>query len=144
MGIRQVSAGPPAKARVYVARAVYDFADVGGAIGAITSPVVIPNRAVIIGGFVSVITTCTTAGADAGSMAISVEGANDIVSAITVVNGANAWDAGRQAIVPKRNTPESTSVKTTAARRVTFTIATQAFTAGKFVVYLEYVLDPAA
>lgn len=141
---RQVSAGPPAKGRVYVARAVYNFAKDGGAVGAITSPVVIPNRAVVMGGFVSVITTCTSAGADAGTMAISVEGANDIVSAIAINDASNPWDAGRKAIVPKRNTPESTSVKTTAARRVTFTIATQAFTAGKFVVYLEYVLDPAA
>lgn len=140
---RQVSAGPPAKGRVYVARAVYNFAKDGGAISAIVSPVVIPARAVIIGGFVSVITTCVTAGADAGTMAISVEGANDIVAAIAVSNAANPWDAGRQPIVPKRNTPETTSVKTTVARRVTFTIAVQAFTAGKFVVYLEYVLDPA-
>jgi len=130
----------PSKSEVFLARAEYNFAVDGGAIGAIASKTVIPKNAIIIGGFVDVLTTCTTAGADAGTMAISVESAGDIVSAIAVSNGANPWDAGRRAIIPKRNTPESTSIKATAARRVTFTIATQAFTAGRLIVYLEYVL----
>lgn len=130
----------PSKAEVFLARAEYNFAVDGGAISAIASKTVIPAGALIIGGFVNVLTTCQTAGGDAGTMAIKVEGANDIVSAIAVSDGTNPWDAGRQAIIPKRNTPESTSIRTTAARRVTFTIAGQAFTAGRFIVYLEYVL----
>lgn len=127
--------------RFHLARAVYDFAVHGGAIGAKTLDAQIPKNAVIIGGFVDVHTTCTTAGADAGTMAISVESANDIVAAIAVSDVSNPWDAGRHAIIPKANTPESTSVKTTAQRAVTATIAGQAFTAGKFTVFLFFVMS---
>lgn len=126
---------------IRVARATYDFAEHGGAISAIGLGVTLPDNAVVIGGFVDVITTCVTAGADAGTMAIHVQSANDIVSAIAVSNVGNPWDAGLHAIVPKSNTPESTGIKLTAAREITATIATQAFTAGKFVVFLHYVIS---
>ncbi|HEY3363951.1 MAG TPA: hypothetical protein VGK74_02710 [Symbiobacteriaceae bacterium] len=123
---------------VRVARATYDFAVNGGAISAIDSGVTIPANAVILDGMVDVKTTCTTAGGDAGTMAISVEGANDIVAAIAVSNGGNPWDAGRHDVVPVGSA--ATAVKTTQARNVTFTIATQAFTAGKVHVFLRYVI----
>jgi hypothetical protein len=121
-----------------VARATYDFAEHGGAIGAINLGVTIPDNAIVCGGFVDVATTCTTAGADAGTMALHVQGANDLVTATAVSDGANLWDAGLHPIVPKANTPESTGIKLTAARAITATIATQAFTAGKFTVFLYY------
>lgn len=123
-----------------IARATWDFDDDGGAISAIGLGVTIPDNAVVIGGFVDVITTCTSA-TDAGTGAISIQSADDIVAAIAISNGANPWDAGLQAIVPKSNTPESTGIKLTADREVTFTIATEAFTAGKFVSFLHYVLS---
>jgi hypothetical protein len=124
--------------RMMVARATYDFAVDGGAIGAIPAGIAIPDNSIICGGFVDVVTTCTTEAADAGTMAIHVEGANDIVTATAVSAGGNIWDAGLHPIVPKANTPESTAIKLTAARDVTFTIAGQAFTAGKFTVFLYY------
>lgn len=127
--------------RMGVARATYDYAEHGGAISAIGLGVTLPDNALVIGGFIDVITTCTSEGADGGTMAISVEGANDIVSAIAISDGSNPWDAGKKAIIPKSNTPESTSVKTTAARAITATIAAQTFTAGKFVVFLHYVVS---
>ena len=120
-----------------VARATYDFAVNGGAISAINLGVTLPDNAIVCGGFIDVVTTCTTAGADAGTMAIHVHGANDIVVAVAV-SAATDWDAGLHAIVPKANTPESTGIKLTAARAVTATIATQVFTAGKFHVFLYY------
>lgn len=123
-----------------VARATYDFAEHGGTIGAIGLGVTLPDNAIVCGGFVDVVTTCTTAAADAGTMAIHVQGANDIVAAVAVSNGANPWDAGLKPIVPKANTPESTGIKLTAAREVTATIATQDFTAGKFTVFLYYLM----
>lgn len=123
-----------------VARATYDFAEHGGAISAIGLGVTIPDNAIVCGGFIDVVTTCTSAGADAGTMALHVQSANDIVSAIAISNGANPWDAGLHAIVPKANTPESTGIKLTAAREITATIATQAFTAGKFNVFLYYLV----
>lgn len=120
-----------------VARATWDFSVDGGAISAINLGVTIPNNALVIGGFVDMITTATSSG-DTGTGAISVEGANDIVNAVAIGTGT-PWDAGQQAIIPKSNTPETTAIKLTAARAVTFTIAVEAFTAGKFVVFLHYV-----
>lgn len=133
--------------RFQVARAVYDFAVDGGAVAAhiAKSPMaLLPLNAIVVGGFVHVITTCVTAGADAGTMAIHVNGANDIVTAIAVSDGTNPWDAGLHAIIPKANTPEATGIICTAARAVTFTIAVQAFTAGKIVVFLYWVDSEAA
>ncbi len=123
-----------------VAKAQYDFAVNGGAIGAIDLGVTIPAKAIVCGGFVEVLTTFTSA-TDAATVALSVEGANDIVSAIAISNGANPWDAGNHAIVPKANTPESTAVKTTVARKVTATVAVEALTAGKANVWLYYVMS---
>jgi hypothetical protein len=124
---------------VRYARATYDFAVNGGAIGAIDSGVTIPDNAIILDGLVDVITTCTTEGEDAGTMAIHVEGADDIVAAVAVSDSANPWDAGLHDIKPVGTA--ATAVKTTAARKITFTIAGQAFTAGKLVVFLRYVVS---
>jgi hypothetical protein len=124
--------------KLNIARATYDFAEHGGAISAIDLGVTIPDNAIICGGFVDVVTTCTSAGADAGTMALHVQGAGDIVAAIAISDGTNPWDAGLKAIVPKANTPETTGIKLTAARAITATIATQAFTAGKFTLFLYY------
>jgi len=127
--------------RLHVARATYDFDVDGGEKGAIGLGVTIPDNAIICGGFVDVVTTCETEETDAGTMAISVLTGDDIVAAVSVVDGGNAWDAGVQAIIPKANTPESTGIKLTSAKEITATIAVQKFTAGKFVVYLYYVVS---
>jgi hypothetical protein len=140
-GVPVADAGADGLGMLRVARATYDFAVNGGAIGAIPLAATLPVGALVVGGFIEVVTTCTTAGADAGTMAVHVQGANDVVSAIAVSNGANPWDAGKQAIVPKANTPESTAIKiATTAKPITATIAGQAFTAGKFIVFLYYVM----
>jgi hypothetical protein len=123
-----------------VARATYDFAVNGGAISAISLTTTLPDNAIVIGGFIDVITTLTSS-SDGATVAISTEGANDIVTAIAISNGGNPWDAGQKAIIPKANTPESTGVKLSAARAITATIAVQAVTAGKFVVWLYYVVS---
>lgn len=125
--------------RLSVLRATYDFDVDGGAIGAISLGRTIPDNGIVLGGFVEVATTLTSA-TDAATVAIHVEGANDIVAAIAINNVANPWDAGRKAIIPKFNTPESTAVKTTADRLVTATVAVEALTAGKFTVWLFYVI----
>jgi hypothetical protein len=121
---------------VYIAKATYDFAVNGGAIGTVTLPVVIPANAVIMDGMVDVLTTFTTAGANAGTVAIQVEAANDIVAAIAVSNGGNPWNAGRHDIVPVGTA--ATSVKTTVARNVKVVLAVQNVTAGKMNIFLRY------
>lgn len=99
--------------------------------------VTLPANAIVVGGFVDVNTAFTSANSTA-TIAISVEGANDIISA-AAVSGAPYSTVGRKAIVPKANTPESTSVKASQAREITCTVAVQALTAGKLTGYLYYV-----
>ena len=96
-----------------------------------------------MGGWYDVNTAFTSAGGNAGTVAISIESANDILTA-TAVSDAILGTIGRKAIVPKANTPESTSVKCTAARNITATVAGQALTAGKLTVYLYFIVGKAS
>jgi hypothetical protein len=122
-----------------VARATYNFAEHGGAIGAHGLGVKLPAGAVVTRSWYEVLTTCTTAGSDAGTMALKIKDANDLVSAIAVSDAGNPWDAGMHECVPDGTAAKF--IKTTAESEITATIAGQAFTAGKFVVYLEYFIS---
>ena len=116
-----------------------DSADAdNSATGAHGTGVTLPIHAMVVGGFVDVNTAFTSENTNNATIAISVQAANDIISA-AAVSGAPYSTIGRKAIVPKANTPESTSVKTTAAREITCTVATSALTAGKLTGYLYYV-----
>ncbi len=122
-----------------MAKAEYDFAVDGGAVSAIDLNVDIPDNALIVMASVEVITTSTSS-SDAGTGAISVEGANDVVTAIAISDGNDPWDSGSGPLIVIDPTDASTHVKTTSAQAVTFTIATEAFTAGKFNVHLGYII----
>lgn len=138
----QISGEVGANGSLNVARFEFDTAgrDTAGAantaVGAHPLNVTLPAHAIIVGGFLDVNTAFTSGGA--ATLALSVEGAGDIVAA-AAVSGAPYSTIGRKAIVPKANTPESTSVKTTTARKVTATVATAALTAGKLTGYLYWV-----
>lgn len=103
----------------------------------------LPIHSTVVGGWYDVNTAFTSAGGNAGTVAISIESANDILTA-TAVSDAILGTIGRKAIVPKANTPESTSVKCTAARNITATVAGQALTAGKLTVYLYFIVGKAS
>lgn len=124
-----------------VAKATFDPSANSGhrSIGAHTLGVTIPDNALIVGGFREVLTTCADGASDNATIAFSIESAGDIVAAIAISNGSNPWDAGKQAIIPKANTPESTAVKLSAARLITATVAVHALTAGKVTIFLFYV-----
>lgn len=124
---------------VKVAHGKYDFSVDGGAVGAIniTAAGAIPAGAVILGGYVEIDTAFTT-GASA-TMALSVEGAGDLVAA-TVVSGAPYSTTGRKSIIPVFT--GATTVKTTAARAIVATIAVGAVSAGVADVVLLYVYQP--
>jgi hypothetical protein len=115
-----------------VARAKYAFATEGGAQGAINLGVTIPSGAVILFGYLDVQTAPTGTGA---TIAISVEAANDIVTA-AAISGAPWSTTGRKSIIPVAT--GATSVKTTQARAVTATVGTADLTAGIFEVVLYY------
>ena len=113
-----------------VARATFDpSANIGErTIAAHPLGVTIPDDAIVVGGFIEVNTTFTSP-TDAGTIAIHVESAGDIRAAVAISTGTS-WDAGKQAIIPKAHTPETTGVKTSEARLVTATVAVEPLTAG--------------
>lgn len=121
--------------RLKTAQAEYDFAVDAGAVGTITlRPVdalgnLIPNGAVITGGYVDVETACASA---TGTISLGSEAAGDLVAAA----GQASWTAGRKSIIPAGT--GATSVKMTAARSLSIAIATAAFTAGKFRAVVFY------
>lgn len=114
------------------ARAVYDFAANGGAVGDIVLSSQLPPGAVILTGFVDVLTAPTSGGA--ATVALKVEGAADILAATAI----GSLTLGRKSIIP--NGAGVNAVKTTVARNITVTVATAALTAGRFVVSLWYVV----
>jgi hypothetical protein len=117
----------------------YDFAVDAGAIGTIALRGVngtqgpIPSGAYVYGGVLDILTLFTTG--TAATAALTVEAANDIVSA-TVVSGAPYSTAGVKAgsVVLVNATP----TKTTAARSPSIVIATGTVTAGKLRLTLFY------
>jgi hypothetical protein len=112
--------------------------DLNNEIGAHGVGITLPAHAIVTGGFYDVNTPFTSDSTDAGTLAIHVEGANDILSAVAIDSNDPATK-GRKAIIPKANTPESTSVKTTEAREITVTVAVEELLTGKLTGYLYYV-----
>jgi hypothetical protein len=112
--------------------------DLNGEIGAHGVGVTIPAYGIVIGGFYDVNTPFTSDSTYAGTLAISVEGANDILNAVAI-SGNDPATIGRKAIIPKMNTPESTSVKTSQAREITVTVAVEELLTGVMTGYLFYV-----
>src|SRR5262245_55003544 len=110
----------------------YDFAVQGGAAGTIAIGA-LQQGEIIIGGFFVVATALTSGGA--ARVGIDSEGTGDIL-ATALVSGAPWSTTGKKAIVPKINTPESTSITTTAGRNINVNITVAALTAGKFTLYL--------
>lgn len=121
-----------------IAKAEWDFAVDGGTQGAIGLGVTIPDNAIIVGGFVEVITTLADGSSDLAKGALSILAANDLVTSTTIADGADLWDAGIQSIVPAGT--GATAIKLTSAKEITFTIADVDITAGKFNVWLRYVM----
>lgn len=114
----------------------YDFAVDGGAIGTIalrSDDGPIPNGSYIESGVLDVLTLFTTG--TAATAALTVESANDIVSA-TVVSGAPYSTTGLKSIVPAGT--GATAIKTSASRSPSIVIATGTVTAGKCRLILNY------
>ena len=110
---------------------VWDFAKDGGAIGAYNMGHVVPDNSIVERAFFEVITEPVSSGSTA-TVALSVESANDIKTATDedslTVGLYEGVSTGTMA----------TAIKTTANREITLTIASEALTAGKIVLYLDY------
>jgi len=146
----------------YIATAIFDTAanDSSGVsnktIAAHGLGVYIPIKAVITRFFYDVVTTFTSA-TDAGTIAYHAQGANDLLSAIAISDGTNVHDAGLHAGLPgypnlgadaahdsqveNAALNAATFIKMTAERELTATVAVEALTAGKAVLFVEYVIS---
>lgn len=128
-----ISPGPNSRRTIV---ATYSFAVHGGGTGsyALAS---LPSGARVVGGWVEVSGT-PTAVSGTPTMALSVEAANDLITAASIL-GAPWSTTGKKAITPKANTPETTSITLTADRNVTLAIAAAEVNTGVISVYLDVV-----
>ena len=122
--------------KIGVARAEFS-ATSGKDVAAYDLNMLLPAGCVVKNVYYKVLTTFTSA-TDAGTIALRLLGANDLVSAVAISNGGNPWDA---AALPVQSLVSSlaTALVTTAETRLVATVAVEALTAGKLVVFAEYV-----
>lgn len=124
-----------------IALASFTFSD-QATDGAYDTGVTIPDNAVITGFGYDVITTIGGNGDDSSTLAIHVEGANDMVTAVAIQTGT-PWDAGLHEGIPQPD-DASTWVKTTSAQNITVTVdvlATDtALDAGEMSIWVEYIV----
>lgn len=137
-GTRATKVGVDHGAAIKIARGDYDFAVDGGAQGDIDLMGVagLPADAIVLGGLVEVTAALTSAGA--ATVALKAEGVGDVIAA-AAVSGAPWSTVGRKSVIPDMS--GANSLKTTADRDITMTIATADLTAGAFKAVLFY-LEP--
>lgn len=124
--------------------------------------VFIPDNAIVLDAFYDVVTVfaSTAGGTDLSVIGLEVQGSDDIVGALAIANALNLWDAGlHKTLVGSptltgfhatnnptalqyhthlTGTPAVTMIKTTAAREITATVATQIVATGKLNLYVIY------
>jgi len=126
-----------------IARATYDFATLGGAQGTISLGVTLPDNAIVTRAWYEVIDILTSGGGDAATVSIDIptDDVAGIVAAIAINNVGNPWDPGYHEAI-QDGQAANFSVKTTAARILQITVAGgQDLTAGKFILFAEYVVS---
>lgn len=144
----------------YIANALFDTAalDSSGAanttIAAHGLGVYLPTKAIITNAFIDVITTFTSA-TDAATIAVKAQTAGDLTAAIAISDASNVWDAGLHGCVAGSYAEATVAgdtavadaarkagsyIKLTAEREIVATVAVEALTAGKAMVYVEYVI----
>jgi hypothetical protein len=118
--------------------------------------VYLPDNAIITKAWIDVVTTFTSASSDTGTIALHAQSADDIVAAIAISDASNVWDAGihgsKIGFPALADTGTDTALevaalfagsylKLTAERELTATVAVAALTAGKLVLYVEYIVS---
>ena len=97
----------------------------------------IPKNALVKFAAYKVLTTFQSPTTDDATIAISIVAANDVVSAVSIDTGTT-WDAaGAIEGIPKLETT-STWLTTTVESDVVFTVGVEALTAGKMVLWVEW------
>ncbi len=125
--------------KVHTLRAIYDFAVSGGAVSTITMKdkrgrtAQLPDGAIVKHCLIDVVTAASSAGS--ATIAIGTGQAGNDLKAATAI----ASYTGLVACVPVGSA--ATSIKMTADRQPSVTIATAALVAGKINVFIDYVLS---
>jgi hypothetical protein len=121
-----------------IARATYDFAVDGGAVGSIGLGVSLPDNAIITRSWYTVLSSLTSADSTATvALSIPTDDAAGIAAATAL--SANNYAAGHHEGI-QTGTAANFSEQTTAARELTLTIGVQDLTAGKLILFCEYVV----
>jgi hypothetical protein len=97
----------------------------------------LPDNALVIGGGVEVLTTLADGDDDSATVAIQINGADDLVSAVAITTEGGAWDAGNHDIIPDNT--GSSAIKLTAARELLAVIGDTQIGTGRFRVWLLYI-----
>jgi len=117
------------------ARAFYDFATDGGAVGAKNlRGDALPSGAVVVSSYVKVETAVTSGGA--ATVSLGIQTAVDVRAVATDLTTAPslATTGVKQGLITN-----AVSALLTADRHIVATVATAALTAGRFSVFVEYV-----
>ncbi len=126
-----------------IARATYDFDEHGGAQGVIGLGVTLPDNAIVTRAWYEVLTTLQSGGGGAATVSIDIptDDVAGIVAAIAISDGTNPWAAGLHDAI-QTGTLANFAEKCTAARQISITVAGgQDLTAGKFILFAEYVVS---
>lgn len=117
-----------------VAYAKYDYSVDGGAVSTITPSrtTAIPDNSIIFGGAINVTTAVTAVGA--ATVAIGTSAGSSTTSILAATGKATLTIDKLLATVPTLAVP----IKLTASGNITFTVGTDALTAGVIEVWLEY------
>lgn len=134
---------------------VYDDVEAPLAVAAHATSIVIPDNAILKECFYDVGVTCTDGADDSATIALHIQGANDLVAAIAISDGTNVWDAGvrgtligapilgadaaHDTAIEVAALQAASMLKMTAARTLTVTVADDDITAGKFRIYAKWV-----
>lgn len=110
----------------------------GKAIAAYGMGLTIPRGAHVTKAFYKVLTTFTSA-TDAATIALKLVSANDIVSAVAISAMGDVWDASGTVITIPTGSMTTELAATTADTELTATVAVEALTAGKLVLWVEWV-----
>lgn len=109
----------------------------GKAIGAYGLGLTLPKGCTVTKAYYKVLTTFTSA-TDAATIALKVVSANDLVTAIAISDVSNPWDAGGMVVTTATGSMANELAITTTDTEVTATVAVEALTAGKLVLFVEW------
>lgn len=106
--------------------------------GQIDLGVTLPDNAIITRTYYQVLDPFTDGGDDNTTIALQINGANDIVTATAISAEGNVWDAGNP-VAGAQDDAIGNFLKLTAERELLMVVAVDDITAGSIQVFVEYV-----